>query len=49
MVRFHLKKGLNPDCDIMIDPIRAIDNKRLMKKIADLSEDLINLLKENLR
>jgi mRNA interferase MazF len=51
ILRNHLKKGmanLNQDCDIMIDQIRAIDNKRLVKKIGDLPEDLINLVKENL-
>ena len=51
ILRIHLKKGmanLNQDCDIMIDQIRAIDNKRLVKKIGDLPKDLINLVKENL-
>ena len=51
ILRIHLKKGmanLNQDCDIMIDQIRAIDNKRLVKKIGDLPQDLINLVKENL-
>ena len=51
ILRIHLKKGLanlNQDCDIMIDQIRAIDNKRLVKKIGDLPNDLINLAKENL-
>jgi mRNA interferase MazF len=31
----------------MIDQIRAIDNKRLMKKVGNLSVDLIELVKEN--
>ncbi len=51
ILRIHLKKGmanLNQDCDIMIDQIRAIDNKRLVKKIGDLPQDLIYLVKENL-
>ena len=36
ILRVHLKKGccgLNEGCDIMIDQIRAIDNKRLKNKI----------------
>ena len=37
ILRVHIKKGncgMNEDCDIMIDQIRAIDNKRLVKKNA---------------
>lgn len=51
ILRVHIKKGvgnLHQDCDIMIDQIRAIDNKRLVKKVGDLSEDLISLVKENI-
>ena len=51
ILRIHLKKGManvNQDCDIMFDQIRAIDNKRLLKKIGDLPKDLINLVKENI-
>lgn len=51
ILRVHIIKGqanLNQDCDIMIDQIRAIDNKRLMKKIGDLPKNLINLVNENL-
>ena len=36
ILRVHLKKGtanLNSDCDILIDQLRAIDNKRLIKRI----------------
>jgi len=32
----------------MIDQIRAIDNKRLLKKVGDLPTDLIERVKENL-
>jgi len=35
ILRVHIKKGtgnLNENCDIMIDQVRAIDNKRLKKK-----------------
>jgi mRNA interferase MazF len=52
ILRVHLKKGManiNQDCDIMIDQIRAIDHKRLMKKIGDLPNDLIKSVKENIK
>ena len=52
ILRTHLKKGmanLNQDSDIMIDQIRAIDNKRLIKKVGNLPSDLIELVKENIQ
>jgi len=51
ILRVHLKKGmanLHQDCDIMIEQIRAIDNKRLNKKVGNLPENLIKLVKENI-
>lgn len=51
ILRVHLKKGmanLHQDCDIMIDQMRAIDNKRLIKKAGDIPNELIELVKENL-
>ena len=51
ILRVHLKKGtanLHQDCDIMIDQIRAIDNKRLIRKTGDLPDDLKESVKENL-
>jgi len=51
LLRVHLKKGtanLHQDCDVMIDQIRAIDNKRLVQKIGTLPDNLIDLIKENL-
>ena len=51
ILRIHLKKdlaNLQQDCDIMIDQIRAIDNKRLLRKVGDLPTDLIERVKENL-
>ncbi|SHG47862.1 mRNA interferase MazF [Flavobacterium segetis] len=51
ILRVHIKKGmanLNEDCDIMIDQIRAIDNKRLFKKVGRLPTDLIEKIKENI-
>ena len=52
ILRTHLKKGmanLNQDSDIMIDQIRAIDNKRLIKRVGNLPSDLIELVKENIQ
>ncbi len=52
ILRVHLEKGianLHQDCDIMIDQIRAIDNKRLVKKIGRLPKDLSEIVSENLR
>lgn len=52
ILRVHLKKGtanLNQACDIMIDQLRAIDNKRLTKKIGVLPENLIKLVTENIQ
>jgi mRNA interferase MazF len=51
ILRIHLKKGmanLYENCDIMIDQIRAIDNKRLVKKVGELPQNLVSEIKENL-
>ena len=51
ILRVHLKKGmanLHENCDIMIDQIRAIDNKRLMKKVGILPNELVEKIKENI-
>lgn len=51
ILRVHLKKGmanLKENCDIMIDQLRAIDNTRLIKKIGDLPQTLIEKVKENI-
>lgn len=51
ILRVHLKKGmanLNENCDIMIDQIRAIDNKRLIKKVGIIPTVQIEKVKENL-
>lgn len=52
ILRVHLKKGmanLLENCDIMIDQIRAIDNKRLIKKIGDIPADIKDMIIENIR
>ena len=51
ILRVHIKKGtgnLNENCDIMIDQVRAIDNKRLIKKIGELPDNIVDKVKENL-
>ena len=51
ILRVHVKKGqagLNQNCDVMIDQIRAIDNNRLVKKVGNLPQNLIDKVKENL-
>ena len=51
ILRVSVKKGtvnLHEDCDIMIDQIRAIDNKRLIKKIGILPAHLTEQVKENI-
>jgi len=52
ILRIHLKKGtanLQLACDIIIDQIRAIDNKRLIQKVGDLPKELIGKVKENVK
>lgn len=52
ILRVHLKKGmakLKENCDVMIDQIRAIDNKRLIKKTGRIPEELEDSIKENLK
>lgn len=52
ILRIHLKKGtanLHQACDVMIGQVRAIDNKRLTKKIGVLPDELVDLVKENIQ
>lgn len=52
ILRVHLKKGianLLQPCDIMVDQIRAIDNKRLTKKLGILPQELNEKIKENIQ
>ena len=52
ILRVHIKKGaanLKNDSDIMIDQIRAIDNRRLTTKVGELPRDLQQKVKENIR
>lgn len=52
ILRVHLRKskfGLKEDCDIMIDQVRAIDNKRLVKKVGEVDAHGSEQIRENLR
>jgi mRNA interferase MazF len=52
ILRVHIKKGvagLKSDSDIMIDQIRAIDNRRLTSKVGELPKDLREKVKENIK
>jgi mRNA interferase MazF len=51
ILRINLKKGdasLIESSDILIDQIRAIDNKRFIKKLGDLPSGLVDKVKENI-
>jgi len=52
ILRVHLKKGtakLKEDCDIMVDQMRSIDNRRFKQRIGKLPEEKISQLKNNIR
>jgi mRNA interferase MazF len=51
ILRVHLKKdmaNLKEDCDIIIDQIRAIDNRRLQRRLGKIPEEKINSVKNSL-
>lgn len=52
ILRVHLKKlkyGLKEDCDIMIDQVRSIDNKRLVRKVGKVDNETADKVRENLK
>lgn len=50
LLRVHLKKGqLDKLSDVLVDQIRAIDNKRFIEKIGALNKDQIRKIKDNIR
>jgi mRNA interferase MazF len=50
LLRVHLKKGqLDKGSDILVDQVRAIDNKRLLKRLGNLTPEQADSLKTNLR
>ena len=50
ILRVHLNKGqLDKPSDVLVDQIRAIDNRRLIKRLGSLTKDQISKLKENIK
>ncbi len=50
LLRVHLKKGqLDKLSDILVDQVRAIDNKRLLKRLGQLTKEQKINIKANLR
>jgi len=52
ILRIHLKEGetgLKSDSDIIVDQIRAIDNRRLREQIGEISDQNKQLLLNSLR
>ena len=50
LLRVHLKKvQLKKLSDILVDQIRAIDNKRLIKQLGKLDKDQVQILKHNIK
>lgn len=50
LLRVHLRKGqLDQPSDVLIDQIRAIDNRRFIRKMGRLTKEQIVNLKENIR
>ena len=52
ILRVHIKKGISnmqKPSDLMIDQIRAIDNKRFVQKIGELPNDIRKTVVENLK
>jgi mRNA interferase MazF len=49
LLRIHLKKGqLDKLSDVLVDQIRAIDNKRFIKKVGQLNKAQMIRIKENI-
>jgi len=52
ILRVHLRKskfGIKEDSDIMIDQVRAVDNKRLVKRIGVVDNHTAEIIRENLK
>ena len=52
ILRVHIKKGISnmqKPSDLMIDQIRAIDNKRFVQKIGELPNEIRKTVVENLK
>ena len=51
ILRVHITKGMagmSADSDVLVDQIRAIDNKRLRRKIGDLPDIVIKKIQQNI-
>ena len=50
LLRVHLKKGpLTSSSDILVDQLRAIDNRRFRRRIGKLTRGQASRLKENIK
>ena len=50
LLRVHLKKGqLDKLSDVLVDQLRAIDNKRFISRLGKLNREQIQQLKSNLK
>ena len=50
LLRVHLKKGqLDKPSDVLVDQIRAIDNRRLLKRLGQLTREQKIKLRENIK
>jgi mRNA interferase MazF len=52
ILRVHIRRGesgMKTNCDVMIDQLRAIDNKRLVKRVGAISPTLASKVRENIR
>ncbi|MFS8081854.1 MAG: type II toxin-antitoxin system PemK/MazF family toxin [Ginsengibacter sp.] len=50
LLRVHLRKDqLTKLSDLLVDQIRAIDNKRLIKQLGKLNKNQIQALKQNIK
>lgn len=51
ILRVHVGKGeaqVTEACDIMMDQLRAIDNKRLLRRVGKLQQETIMRVRENI-
>lgn len=50
LLRVHLKKGvLSVSSDILVDQLRAIDNRRFRRRMGKLTREQASRLKENIK
>ena len=50
ILRVHLNtEQLEKESDILIDQVRAIDNRRLVSKLGELNKEQVKLVKQNLK